>query len=166
MCNFTYTGCFFLVSRYLDRNIRSLLYYAISLIFSPSFAVFTVLSMFPPPVLVAWLQFPAHPAVPMTTHKCRTMSIQTTQCMDCRTGHAPYQMSTLAPQRPHTSTNLAHGGHYFLHLQCLTAFYCEHSKCSVLFPEQLLVLQHFAACRQVNIDANEHGQRKKCFLRE
>jgi hypothetical protein len=89
-----------------------------------------------------------------------------TQCMDCRTGHAPYQMSIAAPQRPHTSTNLDRGGRYFLQLQYPTVFNCEHSKCLVLSPAQLLVLQHIAACRHVNIDANEYGQKNKCFLRE
>jgi len=155
-CKLTYTECLFVVSRYLDRGILSLFYCDCSNIL-PIACLFHFPSIFSPSVLISWLQFPARPAVPLTTHKCCTTSIQITQCMDCRTGHVPYQMPALAPQSPHASTNLVRGGHYFFQLQCLTVFCCERSKCWVLFAEPLLVLQP--------VDANEHGQ-KKCFFFE
>ena len=123
-----------MVSRYLDRHSFVILLRDFSHIL-PIACLFHF-----SPVLISWLQFPAHPAISLTTQPSH--NVNTTHTV-YGLPHGACTISDVnpAPQRPHTSTNPVRGGHYFLQLHCLTLFYCAHSQCLVSFPEPLLVLQ-------------------------
>ena len=68
-----------------STDIRSLLYYVISLIFSPSLALFIFLPFFLRPCL--FLGFSFQPT--LITHKCRTIFTKITQYTDCHTVPLP-----------------------------------------------------------------------------
>jgi len=141
------------VSRYLDRHSF------ITLLRDFSHILPIVCLFHFSPVLIPWLQFPAHPAVPLTTQISHNVHIThtvyglphgTCTISDVNPGttktthqYKPCPWRSLLPSTPLPDT-------FLLCTFTMLGFISRAAPC-------------LAACRPVIIDANEHRQKKTCF---